>query len=56
MVTQTKIDKSFPASQFIIPSFILVYIREDIPSKLLNVSYIALDIEYLGNIKWLVIC
>ena len=62
MVTETKIDKSFPASQFIIPGFnspyrfnrtkegggILVYKREDIPSKLLNISYIASDIECLG--------
>ena len=62
MVTKTKTDKSFPTSQFVIPGFpspyrfdwtkdwggILVYIREDIPSKLLNISYIALDIECLG--------
>ena len=62
MVTETNIDKSFPKSQFIIPCFtspyrfdrtkegggILVYIREDILSKLLNISYIASDIEYFG--------
>ena len=55
MVTETKIDKSFPASQFIVLSFtspyrfgrikeeggILVYKKEDIPSELLNISYIA---------------
>ena len=41
---------------------ILVYIRKDIPSKLLNISYIASDIEWLGievnlrKVKWLVIC
>ena len=40
---------------------ILVYIRENIPSKLLNISYIASDIECLGTevnlrkVKWLVI-
>ena len=76
MVTETKIDESFPTSQFIIPGFtspyrfdrtkdgggILVYIREDIPSKLLNISYIASDIECLGieenlrKVRWLVIC
>ena len=76
MVTETKIDESFPTIQFVIPSFIspyrfdrtkdgggmLVYIREDIPSKLLNISYIASDIEFLGidvnlqKVKWLVIC
>ena len=52
MVTETKIDESFPTSQFIMPGFnspysfdrtkdgrgILVYIRENIPSKLLNIS------------------
>ena len=62
MVSETKIDESFPTSQFIIPGFtlryrfnrtkdgggILVYIREDIPSKLLNISYIASDIECFG--------
>ena len=55
MVTETKIDKSFPTSQFIVLSFtspyrfgrikegggILVYKREDTPSELLNISYIA---------------
>ena len=55
MVTETKINKSFQTSQFIMPGFtspyrfdrnkdeggILVYIREDIRSKLLNISYIA---------------
>ena len=62
IVTETKIDKSFITSQFIVPGFtspfcfdrskdgggILVYIREDIPSKLLNISYIVSDIEYRG--------
>ena len=76
MVTETKIDESFPTNQFIILGFtspyrfdrtkdgggILVYIREDIPSKLLNISYIASDIECLGievnlrKVRWLVIC
>ena len=73
MVTEAKIDESF---LFIIPGFtsscrfdrtkdgggILVYIREDIPSKILNISYIASDIECLGTevnlqkVKWFVIC
>ena len=76
MVTETKIDESFPTSQFIIPGFtlpyrfdrtkdgggILAYISDDIPSKLLNISCIASDIECLGievnlrKVKWLVIC
>ena len=62
MITETKIDESLPISQFIIPGFtspylfdrtkqggwILVYIREDIPAKLLNISYIASNIECFG--------
>ena len=76
MVTETKVDKSSPTGQFIIPCFaspyrfdrtkegggILVYIRKDISWKLLNISYIASDIECLGievnlrKVKWLVIC
>ena len=62
MVTETKFDEYLPTSQFVIPGFtspyrfdrvkdrggMLVYIREDIPSKLLNISYIASDIECLG--------
>ena len=76
MVTETKIDKSFPTRQFVIPGFtspyrfdrtkegggILVYISEDIPFKLLNISCIVSDIECLGievnlqKVKWLVIC
>ena len=75
MVTETKIDESFLISQFIIPGFtspyrfdrtkdgggILVYISENIPSKLLNILYIVSDIECLGidvnlqKVKWLVI-
>ena len=73
MVTETKIDKFFPTVQFIIPGFtslylfdrtkdgggILVYVKEDIPSKLLNISYIASYIECLRievnlrKVKWL---
>ena len=76
MVTETKFDKSVPTGQFVIPGFtspyrfdrtkerwvLLVYIREYVPSKRLNISYIASDIECLGvevslrKVKWLVIC
>ena len=62
MVTETKIDEFFPTSPFIIPGFtspyrfdrtkdgggMLVYISDDIPSKLLNISCIASDTECLG--------
>ena len=75
MVTDTRTDKSFPTSQFILPGLtlsyrfdrtkdgggILVYIREDISSKLLNISYVVSNTECLGievnlqKVKWLVI-
>ena len=52
MVFETKIDMSFPATQFVIQGFaatfrldrtntgggILIYIRDNIPYKLLNIS------------------
>ena len=75
MVTEIKIDESFPTSQFNLPGFtlpyrfdrtkdgggIVVYIREDISPKLLNISYIPSDIECPGievslrKVKWLLI-
>ena len=62
MVSETKIDMSFPTSQFVIQSFaapfrlyrtntgggILVHVRDDIPSKLLNTSYVSSDTECLA--------
>ena len=76
MVSETKIDMSFPTSQFVIQGFaapfrldrtntgegILVYVRDDIPSKLLNISYVSSDTECLATeinlpkTKWLLIC
>ena len=76
MVSETKIDMSFPTSQFVIQGFaapfrldrtntggwILVYIRDGIPSKLLNISYVSSDTECLvieinlRKTKWLLIC
>ena len=76
MVSETKIDMSFPTSQFVIQGFaapfrldttntgggILVYVRDDIPSKLLNISYLSFDTECLAieinlrKTKWLLIC
>ena len=55
MVSETKIDMSFPTRQFVIQDFaapfrldrtntgggILVYVRDDVPSKLLNISYVS---------------
>ena len=62
MVSETKIDMAFPTSQFIIQDFaapfrldrtntgggILVYVRDDIPSKLLNISCVSSDTECLA--------
>ena len=75
MVSETKIDMSFPTSQFVIQGFaapfrldrtntargILVYVRDDIPSKLQNI-YVSSDTECLAiernlrKTKWLLIC
>ena len=75
MVSETKTDMSFPTSQFVIQGFaapfrldrtntdggILVYVRNDIPSKLLNISYVSPDTECLAiemnlhKTKWLLI-
>ena len=76
MVSQTKTDLSIPTSQFAIQGFatsfiqdgtntgggILVYVRDDIPSKLLNISYVSSDTEFLAieinlrKTEWLLIC
>ena len=76
MVSETKIDMSFRTSQFIIQGFaapfrldrtntsggILVYVRNGIPSKLLNISYVSSDTECLATeinlskTTWLLIC
>ena len=75
MVSETQIDISFPTSQFAIQGFgapfrlertntggrICVYVTYDIPSKLLNISFVSSDTECLaieGNVrktKWLLI-
>ena len=75
MVSETKIDESFPISQFVIDGFstpfrfdrnaygggILVYIREDIPAKLLNTNCISNECECLAieinlhKAKWLLL-
>jgi hypothetical protein len=75
MISETKIDESFPANQFALNGYtpyrldrsgngggILLYIRADIPSKLIN--KVTLDVSYEGffvelNImkkKWLLSC
>ena len=73
MITKTKLDKNFPIEQFFINGFsspfrhdldrngggILLYIREDIPSKLLTIEHIieAFFIEInLRKKRWLISC
>ena len=62
MVSGTKIDMSFPSSQLVIQGFaapfrldrtntgegILVYVWDDIPSKLMNIPYVSSDTECLA--------
>ena len=74
IITETKLDSSFPEGQFLIPGFskpyrldrnrygggILIYVREDIPSKELKTNALPNDIEgifielNLRKIKWLI--
>ena len=76
MIFETKLDSSFPNAQFYMKYYskpyrfdrnskgggIILYVREDIPSKLLNSSCIDHDKEYflleinLRKQKWLIIC
>ena len=76
MVSETKTDMSFSTSQFVIQGFVvpfrldrtntdgrmLVYVRNDIPSKRQNISYLSSDTECLAieinlrKTKWLLIC
>ena len=76
MASETKIDMSFPTSQFIVQGssapfrldrtntggVILVHVQDDIPSKLLIISYVSSDTKclaieiYLRKTKWLIIC
>ena len=76
MISETKLDSSFPNAQLYMKSYskpyrldrtskeevIILYVREDIPSKLINSSCIDHDKEYylvelnLRKQKWLIIC
>ena len=61
MISETKLNSSFPNAQFYVKSYskpyrldrtskaggIILYVREDIPSKLINSSCIDHDKEYL---------
>ena len=76
MISETKLNSSFPNAQFYMKSYskpyrldrnskgggIILYVREDIPSKLVNSSRTNHDKEYflvelnLRKQKWLIIC
>ena len=76
MISETKLDSSFPNTQFYMKSYskpywlhrdskggcIILYVREDIPSKLISSSCTNHDNEYflvelnLRKQKWLIIC
>ena len=75
MISETKLDETFPATQFLLQGFcmryrfdrnrnvggIMLYIREDIPSRLIerkvrnNVEYFFVEIN-LRKKKWLPCC
>ena len=75
MISETKLDKTFPAAQFYLQAFcdpyqfdrnrngggIMLYIREDIPSRLIekklrnNSEYFFVEIN-LRKKKWLLCC
>ena len=68
VVTETKIDESYPTSQFKIEGFgspfrldrnkhgggVMVYIREHLPCKLISFHKKPKDIEALRNKRWLI--
>ena len=74
MVSETKLDESFPIGQFFIEGFgityrvdrnangggIMLFVREDIPSKLLSVEISPREAFFVGiNLrkkKWLLSC
>ena len=76
MISETKLDSSFPNDQFYMKSYskpyrlernskgggIILYVRKDIPSKLIHSSCTSHDKEYflvelnLRKQKWLIIC
>jgi exonuclease III len=76
LISETKLDDSFPPNQFFIQGYgvpyrfdrngngggMILYIREDIPSKLLNPKCENKEFEHfyvelnLRNKKWLIIC
>ena len=76
MISETKLNSSFPSAQFYMKSYLkscrldrnskgwgmILYVKEDIPLKLINSSYTNHDKEYfllslnLRKQKWLIIC
>ena len=74
MISETKVDESFPSNHFLLDGYsvpfrfdrngngggILLYIREDIPSKLLsmnkNIEGFFVEINFHKKKKWLLSC
>ena len=74
MISETKLDESFPPSQFFLDGYmvpfrldrngngggILLYIRDDLPSKLLsinkNIEGFFVEINLRNKKKWLLSC
>ena len=74
MISETKLDESFPVGQFLMDGYsvpyrldrdgngvgILLYIRENIPSKLLsinrNIEGFFVEINLRNKKKWLLSC
>ena len=70
MISETKIDNSFPTMQFHIEGYciyrldrneygggILVYVREDIPSKLIPMQSSSIEGFFIElNLRWLLSC
>ena len=75
VITETKLDYNFPSAQFLVPGFskpfrldrnkngggVMIYVREDIPSKLLIKHVLPSDIECIflelnfRKFKWLLV-
>ena len=75
MITETKLDDTFPNAQFLVPGFskpflldwnrkgsgVMIYVREDIPSKLLTKHVLPSDTKciflelYFTKCKWLLV-
>ena len=71
VILETELDESFPEGQFKVPEFItpfqrdqnrfgggiMVFVREDIPSKLISIKALNIEVELnFCEEKWLLSC